>query len=35
MIVEHVENVNPSLRVYLQQIHLKEKVEQVKEQKLS
>ncbi len=32
--VKHVENVSPSLRVYLQQIHLKEKVEQVEEQKL-
>jgi hypothetical protein len=27
MIVEHVENVSPSLRVYLQQICLKKKVE--------
>jgi hypothetical protein len=29
VIVEHVENVSPSLRVYLQHIRLKEKVEQV------
>ncbi len=32
--VEHVENVSPSLKIYLQQIHLKEKVEQIEEQKL-
>jgi hypothetical protein len=32
--IEHVENTNPSLRVYLQQIRLKKKVEQVEEQKL-
>jgi hypothetical protein len=31
MIVEHVENVSPSLRVYLQQICFKEKVEQIEE----
>jgi hypothetical protein len=30
-IVEHVENVSPSLKVYLQQIRFKEKVEQVEE----
>jgi len=35
VIIEHVENVSPSLRIYLQQIHFKEKVEQVEEQKLS
>jgi len=34
VIVECVENVNPSLRIYLKQICLKEKVEQVEEQKL-
>jgi hypothetical protein len=33
MIVKHEENVSPSLRIYLQQIHLKEKIKQV-EQKL-
>ncbi len=34
MIVEHVDNNSPSLRVYLQKIGLKEKVEQVEEQTL-
>jgi hypothetical protein len=34
VIVKHVENVGPSLRVYLQQIYLKEKVEQIEEKKL-
>jgi hypothetical protein len=34
IIVEHVKNVSSSLRVYLQQIRFKKKVEQVKEQKL-
>jgi hypothetical protein len=35
VIVKHVENNNPSLRVYLQKTSLKEEVEQVEEQKLS
>jgi hypothetical protein len=34
MIVKHVDNNSPSLRVYLQKTSLKEKVEQVEEQKL-
>ncbi len=34
MIVEHVENNSPSLRVYLQKTILKKKVEQVEKQKL-
>ncbi len=34
MIVKHVENNSPSLRIYLQKIGLKRKVEQVEEQKL-
>jgi hypothetical protein len=32
--IEHVKNVSPSLKVYLQQIHFKKKVEQVEEHKL-
>jgi hypothetical protein len=35
MIVKHVENNSPSLRVYLQKISLKEKVKQVEKQKLN
>ncbi len=31
VIVEHVENNSPSLRVYLQKVGFKKKVEQVKE----
>jgi hypothetical protein len=34
LIVKHEENAIPSLRIYLQQIHLKEKIKQVEEQKL-
>jgi hypothetical protein len=34
VIVEHVENNSPSLRVYLQKTILKKKVEQVEKQKL-
>jgi hypothetical protein len=35
MIVKHVENNSPSLKVYLQKISLKEKVKQVEKQKLN
>ncbi len=34
MTIEHVKNVRPSLRVYLQQICFKEKVKEVEEHKL-
>jgi hypothetical protein len=34
VIIEHVKNNCPSLRVYLQKIAFKEKVEKVEEQKL-
>ncbi len=35
MIINHVKNSSPSLRVYLQKTSIKEEVEQVEEQKLS
>ncbi len=35
VLVKHVKNSSPSLRVYLQKTSIKEKVKQVEEQKLS